>query len=157
VVLPARHSGEDSRAWVSPSPQGWSAEELGDRLHLDVQDPLHDLVPQGRLRRVDLAGRFLYTTADSRRSKDQIRVRRTAHAVPLLADATALAVSPDELKAAILLFYSVLGEQQRRLFSEISKNWAGEPLYCYQKILRCIRSTRTQTALAVTAHLDRRH
>lgn len=46
---------------------------------------------------------------------------------------------------------------EHRLFSEISRNWAGEPLDTYQKILRFIRSTRTQTGLAVTAHLDRRH
>jgi hypothetical protein len=46
---------------------------------------------------------------------------------------------------------------EHRLFSEISKNWAGEPLDSYQKILRFIRSTRTQSGLAVTAHLDRRH
>jgi hypothetical protein len=46
---------------------------------------------------------------------------------------------------------------EHRLFSEISKNWAGEPLDSYQTILRFIRATRTQTGLAVTAHLDRRH
>ncbi len=46
---------------------------------------------------------------------------------------------------------------EHRLFSEISKNWAGEPLDSYHKILRFIRSTRTQTGLAVTAYLDRRH
>jgi hypothetical protein len=46
---------------------------------------------------------------------------------------------------------------EHRLFSEISKNWAGEPLDSYQKILRFIRSTRTQSGLSVTAHLDRRH
>lgn len=46
---------------------------------------------------------------------------------------------------------------EHRLFSEISKNWAGEPLDSYQKILRFIRSTRTHTGLAVSAHLDRRH
>ena len=34
-----------------------------------------------------------------------------------MADASALQVSPDELKAAILLFYSLLDEQQRRLFA----------------------------------------
>ena len=45
---------------------------------------------------------------------------------------------------------------EHRLFSEISKNWAGEPLDSYQKILRFIRSTKTQTGLSVTAHLDRR-
>jgi hypothetical protein len=44
---------------------------------------------------------------------------------------------------------------EHRLFSEISKNWAGEPLDSYQKILRFIRSTKTKTGLAVTAHLDR--
>lgn len=46
---------------------------------------------------------------------------------------------------------------EHRLFSEISKNWAGEPLDSYQKILRFIRSTRTHSGLSVTAHLDRRH
>ena len=46
---------------------------------------------------------------------------------------------------------------EHRLFSEISKNWAGEPLDSYQKILNFIRSTRTQTGLSVTAHLDRRY
>jgi len=46
---------------------------------------------------------------------------------------------------------------EHRLFSEISKNWAGEPLDSYQKILHFIRSTRTQTGLSVNAHLDRRH
>ena len=41
--------------------------------------------------------------------------------------------------------------------SEISKNWAGEPLDSYQKILNFIRSTRTDAGLSVTANLDRRH
>jgi hypothetical protein len=104
-------------AWIPQSPQGWFADELADRLHVDVHDPLHDLVRQGRVRRAELAGRFLYTAAEARRSNDQIRARRTASAVPLVADASALHVSPDELKAAVLLFYSLLDEQQRRLFA----------------------------------------
>lgn len=104
-------------AWVPEAPQGWFADELADRLHVDVHDPLHDLVRQGRVRRTKLGGRFLYTAAEARRSKDQIRARRAAHVVPLIADASALHVSPDELKAAILLFYSLLDEQQRRLFA----------------------------------------
>lgn len=45
---------------------------------------------------------------------------------------------------------------EHRLFSEISKNWAGEPLDSYDTILGLIRSTKTQTGLAVTAHLDTR-
>ena len=46
---------------------------------------------------------------------------------------------------------------EHRLFSEISRNWAGEPLDSYQKILNYARTTRTQTGLKVTAYLDRRH
>lgn len=44
---------------------------------------------------------------------------------------------------------------EHRLFSEISKNWAGEPLDSYQKILNFIRTTRTETGLTVSAYLDR--
>src|ERR1700694_4599660 len=104
-------------SWIPQAPQGWFAEDLSDRLHVNVHDPLHELVRQGRVGRAEIAGRFLYTAAEARRSKDQIRARRTAHAVPLVADAAALHVSPDELKAAILLFYGLLDEQQRRLFA----------------------------------------
>jgi len=104
-------------SFVSQSPGGWYADELADALHAEVQDPLHDLVLSVRLRRSDVAGRFLYTSPESRQSRDQIRNRQTTSAVPLVADASALQVSPDELKAAILLFYSLLDEQQRRLFA----------------------------------------
>jgi len=104
-------------SWVQKSQQGWFVDELADQLHVDVQDPLHELVLQGRLRRKDLAGRFLYTAADAGLSKDQVRFRTAAQAVPLVVNASALTVSPDELKAAILLFYSLLDEQQRRLFA----------------------------------------
>jgi Rhodopirellula transposase DDE domain len=45
---------------------------------------------------------------------------------------------------------------EHRLFSEVSRNWAGEPLDSYQKILNYARTTKTQTGLTVTAYLDRR-
>jgi len=45
---------------------------------------------------------------------------------------------------------------EHRVFSEISKNWAAEPLDSYEKMLNFIRTTRTQTGLAVTAYLDRK-
>jgi Rhodopirellula transposase DDE domain len=46
---------------------------------------------------------------------------------------------------------------EHHLFSEISKNWAAEPLDSYQKILNFLRTTTTKTALAVSAYLDRAH
>jgi hypothetical protein len=44
---------------------------------------------------------------------------------------------------------------EHRLFSEISKNWAGCPLDSFETILNYIRSTKTKTGLRVTATLDR--
>ena len=40
---------------------------------------------------------------------------------------------------------------EHRLFSEVSKNWAGQPLESYETILNYIRTTKTKTGLAVTA------
>jgi hypothetical protein len=42
---------------------------------------------------------------------------------------------------------------EHRLFSEISKNWAGRPLDSYETILNCIRTTTTATGLEVKAYL----
>ncbi len=46
---------------------------------------------------------------------------------------------------------------EHRLFSQISRNWAGEPLTDIDKILNFIRTTRTQTGLIVNAYLITGH
>jgi len=43
---------------------------------------------------------------------------------------------------------------EHRLFSEISKNWAGKPLRTLEIMLGYIRGTTTMTGLTVRAHLD---
>jgi len=45
---------------------------------------------------------------------------------------------------------------EHRLFSEISKNWAGRPLDSYNTILCYLRTTSTKTGLKVRAHLVRK-
>lgn len=42
---------------------------------------------------------------------------------------------------------------EHRLFSEISKNWAGRPLDSYETILNYIKTTTTKTGLRVKAYL----
>jgi hypothetical protein len=42
---------------------------------------------------------------------------------------------------------------EHRLFSEISKTWAGCPLRSFEAILKYVRDTTTQTGLQVAAHL----
>jgi hypothetical protein len=41
---------------------------------------------------------------------------------------------------------------EHRLFSEVSRNWADEPLDSHQKILNYARTIQTQTGLQVTAY-----
>jgi len=45
---------------------------------------------------------------------------------------------------------------EHRLFSEITKNWAGRPLRTFQAVLNYIRTTKTTMGLRVKAHLVRR-
>ncbi len=44
---------------------------------------------------------------------------------------------------------------EHRLFSEISKNWAGVPLETFDTLANFARNTRTKTGLRVQAHRDR--
>lgn len=45
---------------------------------------------------------------------------------------------------------------EHRLFAEISKNWAGQPLLSYETVLKYIRTTKTKTGLSVSARLNRK-
>src|SRR5260370_16237812 len=66
---------------------------------------------------MEVEGQFLYTAIESVPRRKQMLAGRSAHAVPVAVHSADLQASPDELKAAILLFYGLLDEQQRRLFA----------------------------------------
>jgi hypothetical protein len=104
-------------SFVNQSPQGYYAQELADDLHAEVQQPLRHLVEQQRLVRMEVDGQFLYTAIESVPRRQQLLARRSAQAVPVAVHSADLQASPDELKAAILLFYGLLDEQQCRLFA----------------------------------------
>jgi len=103
--------------FVNHSPRGYFADELARALHVQVQDALHQLTQQRRVTREMVSGLYLYTATDRAVQRGQLLTRRTVQAVPTVADASVLDVSQEELKASILLFYSLLNEQQRRLYA----------------------------------------
>ena len=85
-----------------------------------MQEPLRHLVQQHRLSRTEIEGQINYTaTIRAPVRHSQIMARRSAQAVLMAVEKppTNLQLSPKELKAAILLFYALLDEQQRRLFA----------------------------------------
>lgn len=102
---------------VNRSPRGYFAEEAARLLDVEVQDALHQLTHERRISRQILSGKYLYTSVDGARQKAQLRARRAVEMLPTVVDAGRLEIPEDELKVAILLFYSLLDEQQRRLYA----------------------------------------
>ncbi len=106
-----------AEAFVDRCPRGYFADELAPALHVGVQDALHQLSQQGRVSRQIVSGRYLYTAVDQTVQRRQLLARRTVELLPTVVDASVLDLPPEEVKAAILLFYSLLDEQQRRLYA----------------------------------------
>ena len=106
-----------AEVFVNRSPRGFFAEELARALHVEVQDALHQLTQQRRVTREMVSGLYLYTATDRALQRGQLLTRRKVESVPTVADASVLEVAEEELKASILLFYSLLDEQQRRLYA----------------------------------------
>ena len=103
---------------VTQSGAGYFASELEDILHVPVKEPLLQLVAQGRIARQSLSGLFLYCADNPRTRQQQLRARQSlpdqAAAAPVGIPAGSVS---DELRAAIVLFASLLDEQQRRLYA----------------------------------------
>src|SRR5207245_10972155 len=106
-----------AEAFVNRSPRGYFADELAPALHVEVQDALHQLAQQDRVSRQFLSVRYLYTATDPVVQRRQLLTRRTVEFLPTVADTSVLEVAADEVKAAILLFSSLLDEPQRRLYA----------------------------------------
>ena len=119
-----------AEALVSQAQAGHFGEELDNLLHVGTQDALRKLVGEGRLRRQKLAGQFLYCAADRTQQTQQLRTRRLQMATPgLVRPLPDVEVMPEELRAAIVLFASLLDERQRRLFAGLESlkcGWGGD-------------------------------
>jgi hypothetical protein len=118
-----------AEALVRDSLRGYFADELAALLHVQVQDTLHQLTQQERLARQMISGRYLYLAPAAAEQRRQLRARSTAESLPTVVDPSRLSVSPEEVKAAILLFYSLLDEQQRRLYAGLESlklGWGGD-------------------------------
>jgi hypothetical protein len=105
-------------ALVAASEAGYDAGELETVVHADCKQALVGLVRAGRLARERVGGRYVYLSAETATRRGQLAARHTYDAAPsLLGVGTGVRVLPDELKAAIVLFYSLLDERQRRLYA----------------------------------------
>jgi hypothetical protein len=105
-------------ALVQVSTAGYFASELENVVHVGVKVPLHKLVSDGRLAREKVLGRYLYVSPDTSTRKQQLGSRQVHEAEPeSLGIGAGVRFLPQELKAAIVLFYTLLDEKQRRLYA----------------------------------------
>jgi hypothetical protein len=103
---------------VVESEAGFFASELEDLLHVEVKGCLLRLVRQERIAREKFLGRYLYCASAPDDRRQQLHARRICESqMTLGGPLVAARIMPDELKAAIILFFSLLNEQQRRLYA----------------------------------------
>ena len=98
-----------AEALVSQAPAGYFASELEGLLHVPVKDALRQLVQAARLQRQHFHGLYLYTAKARRRRQGQWAARQARW--------ESVDGQEEQLRAAVVLFYSLLDEQQRRLYA----------------------------------------
>ena len=111
---------DTAESFVNRADRGCFASELAAELQVEAKEPLLKLVRQKRLARENVAGRYLYCSADRRRRREQLVTRK----LPVLG---AEAFSPlreraadsDDAQAAVAFLMSLLDERQRRLFAAL--------------------------------------
>jgi len=102
-----------AEALVTRAAAGYQVPELEAVVHVAAKDALRQLVQAGRLFRREWEGRYLYCALDRTRRQEQWAARQ---------------VQPqpgDDLQAAKALFYSLLDEQQRRLYAGLESLQCG--------------------------------
>jgi len=105
-------------ALVEASEAGCYPNELENILHVSVKVPLLKLVRDEHLVRQEVLGRYLYLSASPPSRKQQLAARQIYESQPsVLGFSSGVRILPEELKAAIVLFYSLLDERQRRLYA----------------------------------------
>ncbi len=105
-------------AFIGRSEAGWHENELAAVLQVSVKEALLGLVRRGSVVREKVGGRYLYGVVDRRIRKEQVLSRKHLEIEVTFGTLARSGESmSDELKAAIVLFFTLLNEKQRRLFA----------------------------------------
>lgn len=118
-----------AEALVTQSLAGYQVPELEAVVHVAAKDALRQLVQARRLFRQEWQGRYLYCALDRTRRQQQWAARQAQQSVG------------DDLQAAKALFFSLLDEQQRRLYAGLES-------------LQCGHGGQQQTAQAFGMDVD---
>jgi len=108
--------GATLKALIEKSVNGYTAAELERILSVKPNGPLIDLIGKKRIGREKISGVYVYFSNNTNVRKQQELVRKES--INRLEDIRFATDLPlHEIKAAIILFYSILNEKQRRLYA----------------------------------------
>ena len=110
---------------VEEATAGLTASELRARLQVEVKEPLLQLYRQKRIDREKIDDVYVYLSREAGRRRNQGLRRQEPPAVWELGESPVGAGLSPELKAAMILFYSLLDEQQRRLYAGLEAQKLG--------------------------------
>ena len=102
---------------VEASEYGYCAAELEDILSVEVKHALLQLDRRGEITREEQDNRFVYFSQDRGNRRQQKLMRQQQQALEELHAGVDWEAEPEELKAGIILFFSLLNERQRRLYA----------------------------------------
>jgi hypothetical protein len=104
--------------FVNNCQAGFSARELESLLHLAVKEPLFCLYRRDDIHRQKISGCYVYFSSEPKTRKRQLLMRKDQDLKSILIpDSLQSELLAHELKAAIVLFFTMLDEKQRRIYA----------------------------------------
>ncbi len=113
-----------TQRFVEEAVGGVTASELHGVLSVEVKEPLLQLYRRKRVARQEIEGAYVYFSRLSSVGRQQGLQRENRYATFDISNSIVPADS-QELKAAIILFFSLLDEQQRRLYAGLEAHKLG--------------------------------
>lgn len=114
-----------AQRFVEEADAGFTAGELHRLLSVEVKGPLVQLYRRRWIDREAIGGTYVYFSREPRLRREQRLRRESRPAVVELGAVPEQAELSPELKAAIILFFSVLDEQRRRLYAGLEAHKLG--------------------------------
>ncbi|TAJ75793.1 hypothetical protein EPO44_21795 [bacterium] len=109
-------------AWAGESKSGYFESELARELKVSVRAALLRLLQEDRIAREKISGRYLYCSPQPPVRLQQTTARRSQEGY----EPSGPEVLQHEIRAAIVLFASLLDEQQRRLYAGLESLKVGK-------------------------------
>ena len=108
---------ETAREFIDQAETGFTTKELESILHVECKRALMNLHDSNRIERRKIFGVFVYLSSNPNKRKEQVLKREDRRADADVVISAEVAELSDELKAAIILFFTLLDEKQRRLYA----------------------------------------